>query len=84
MYVENFSNRFVNGRNGPVAGFLLDHPQMQDIVDISPDGMHASGRFRMLFLSFRIMLVKLRLLLWSPCTSADIAILELLTRGPFS
>ena len=45
LYVTRFGGRFV-GRNGPVHGFLLDHPQMQGIVDVDPSGTLASGRFR--------------------------------------
>lgn len=48
LYVGRFADSFVNGRNGPVWGFLLDHPQMQDIVDINEDGTRAWGRFRAL------------------------------------
>lgn len=37
------------GRNGPVHGFLLDHPQLQAIIDISPDNPnHAKYRGRSL------------------------------------
>lgn len=45
-----FAARFVKGRNGPVHGFLLDHAQMQGIVDItvSSEGTRACGRFRTL------------------------------------
>ncbi|KAF2743008.1 hypothetical protein M011DRAFT_529426 [Sporormia fimetaria CBS 119925] len=46
LYVQRFANKFANGRNGPVHGFLLDHPQIQGIVDINPEGTHAQGRFR--------------------------------------
>ncbi|KAF9731957.1 hypothetical protein PMIN06_000257 [Paraphaeosphaeria minitans] len=46
LYVGRFANYFVNGRNGPVHGFLLDHPQIQGIVDIDADGTRAKGRFR--------------------------------------
>ncbi|CAG8981821.1 hypothetical protein HYALB_00013986 [Hymenoscyphus albidus] len=48
LYIDRFAARFVQGRNGPVHGFLLDHAQMQDIVDVSPDGIHAHARFRAL------------------------------------
>jgi len=48
LYVDRFANAFVKGRNGPVHGFLLDHDQMQGIVDISPSGTTAKGRFRAL------------------------------------
>jgi len=48
LYLERFAPRFVAGRNGPVHGFLLDHAQMQDIIDIRSDGKTACGRFRAL------------------------------------
>lgn len=48
LYRGRFAARFVNNRNGPVHGFLLDHAQMQDVIDISEDGTHACGRFRAL------------------------------------
>ncbi len=48
LYIENFRKRFVGGRDGPVRGFLLDHPQLQDIVDVAPDRTTAQGRFRCL------------------------------------
>jgi len=46
LYVQRFGGFFVGGRNGPVHGFLLDHPQMQGIVDVNPEGTHAQARFR--------------------------------------
>ncbi|HEU4627451.1 MAG TPA: nuclear transport factor 2 family protein [Steroidobacteraceae bacterium] len=46
LYCEWFRNLFTQGHNGPVRGFLLDHLQLQDIVDIAPDGKTAQGRFR--------------------------------------
>lgn len=46
LYIGRFASRFVKGRNGPVYGFLLDHAQMQGIVDINSDGDRAYGRFR--------------------------------------
>ncbi|TPX15918.1 uncharacterized protein E0L32_000252 [Thyridium curvatum] len=50
LYQERFGKHFVNGRNGPIHGFLLDHPQMQGIVDVdySASPPRASGRFRSL------------------------------------
>jgi SnoaL-like domain len=51
LYCEWFRNLFTNGRNGPIHGFLLDHLQLQDIVDISSDGRTAQGRFRALMLA---------------------------------
>jgi len=46
LYIERFQKSFVHGNNGPVDGFLLDHPQHQDVVDIQPDGVTAFARFR--------------------------------------
>lgn len=46
LYVERFQKRFTAGRNGPVKGFLLDHPQLQDIVTVSPDRLSAKFRGR--------------------------------------
>jgi hypothetical protein len=48
LYCEWFRNFFTHGRNGPAQGFLLDHLQMQDIVDVAADGLSAKGRFRAL------------------------------------
>lgn len=46
LYCDRFRARFTGGHNGPVYGFLLDHPQLQDIIDIAPDRKTAKGRFR--------------------------------------
>jgi carotenoid cleavage dioxygenase len=46
LYVERFQKRFTYGNNGPIDGFLLDHPQLQDIIDIQPDGVTALARAR--------------------------------------
>jgi hypothetical protein len=51
LYCEWFRNLFTNGHNGPIHGFLLDHLQLQDIVDISANGKTAKGRFRALLLA---------------------------------
>jgi hypothetical protein len=51
LYCEWFRNLFTGGHNGPTYGFLLDHLQLQDIVDISPDGKTAQARFRALMLA---------------------------------
>ena len=46
LYIDSFQARFVGGRNGPNYGFLLDHPQLQAIIDIDEDGLHARARAR--------------------------------------
>ena len=46
LYIGRFANSFVAGRNGPVYGLPLDHPQMQGIVDVNSEGTRAKGRFR--------------------------------------
>jgi hypothetical protein len=33
---------------GPVAGVMLDRPQVQGVIDVAPDGHTAKGRFRAL------------------------------------
>ncbi len=52
LYLKRFGKSFVGGRNGPVHGFLLDHPQMQGIIDVdysAADGRpRANARFRSL------------------------------------
>jgi hypothetical protein len=48
LYAGRFRSLFTDGRNGPMPGFLLDHPQMQDVVHIDEGGNHARGRFRTL------------------------------------
>jgi hypothetical protein len=46
LYIDRFQANFTHGNNGPIDGFLLDHPQHQDIVDVLADGETALGRFR--------------------------------------
>jgi hypothetical protein len=48
LYLDRFRTTFTRGRNGPVYGLLLEHLQLQDIVDVAPDGQSARGRFRAL------------------------------------
>ena len=48
LYVDRFQKRFTHGNNGPIDGFLLDHPQLQDIINVLPDGVTAYGRARSL------------------------------------
>jgi len=53
LYCGRFRDTFVGGKNGPVFGFLLDHPMMQDIVDVAPDRKTAKARFRCMMMAGR-------------------------------
>jgi len=46
LYIERFQAMFVKSNNGPIDGFLLDHPQLQNIISVDPSGLIASGRGR--------------------------------------
>ncbi|HSD74664.1 MAG TPA: nuclear transport factor 2 family protein [Steroidobacteraceae bacterium] len=46
LYIGRFQKNFTGGKNGPVYGFLLDHPQLQDIIDVAPDRKTAKARAR--------------------------------------
>ncbi len=46
LYVGVFGTVFTDGKNAPVPGFLLDHPQLQDVIDVAPDRSAACARFR--------------------------------------
>lgn len=46
LYIDRFRKNFTGDRNGPVPGFLLDHPQLQAIIDVAPDGLSARVRAR--------------------------------------
>ena len=48
LYVGRFRKNFTNDFNGPVRGFLLDHPQLQDVIDVAPDRKTAKARARSL------------------------------------
>jgi hypothetical protein len=53
LYCGHFRNHFVGGKNGPMFGFLLDHPMMQDIVDVAPDRKTAKARLRCMMMAGR-------------------------------
>ena len=46
LYIDRFRKSFTHNNNGPIDGFLLDHPQIQQIVNIMPDGVTAKLRGR--------------------------------------
>jgi hypothetical protein len=46
LYIERFRKNFTEDHNGPRYGWLLDHPQVQMIVDVAPDRKTASVRGR--------------------------------------
>jgi hypothetical protein len=46
LYIERFQTNFTQGHNGPRYGWLLDHPQMQMVIDVAPDRSHAKVRGR--------------------------------------
>jgi hypothetical protein len=48
LYIGRFRKNFTNDYNGPVFGFLLDHPQLQMVIDVAPDGRSAKLRGRSL------------------------------------
>ena len=47
LYCDRLRPAFT-GRNGPAYGMLCDHMQMQDVIDVAPDGKTAKARFRAL------------------------------------
>ena len=46
LYIGRFRKNFTNDFNGPIYGFLLDHPQMQMVIDVAPDRRTAKLRGR--------------------------------------
>ncbi len=46
LYIDRFRTLFTHGRNAPAYGFMLEHLQLQDIIDVAPDRQSARGRFR--------------------------------------
>lgn len=46
LYIEYFQSRFTQGHNGPIYGWLLDHPQLQMVIDVAPDRSSATVRGR--------------------------------------
>lgn len=48
LYIDRFRRRFTEDHNGPRYGWLLDHPQLQMVVDVAPDRKTAAVRGRSL------------------------------------
>jgi SnoaL-like domain len=46
LYIERFQTHFTQGHNGPRYGWLLDHPQMQMVIDVASDRSTATVRGR--------------------------------------
>ena len=46
LYIERFQKNFTQGHNGPRYGWLLDHPQMQMVIDVAPNRRTARARAR--------------------------------------
>jgi hypothetical protein len=46
LYIERFRGTFTQGHNGPRYGWLLDHPQLQMVIDVADDRKTATVRGR--------------------------------------
>ena len=46
LYIERFQTQFTQGHNGPRYGWLLDHPQMQMVINVADDRKTATVRGR--------------------------------------
>jgi hypothetical protein len=46
LYIDRFRGTFTQGHNGPRYGWLLDHPQLQMVIDVAPDRKTATVRGR--------------------------------------
>lgn len=46
LYIERFQTQFTQGHNGPRYGWLLDHPQLQMVIDVADDRSTAKVRGR--------------------------------------
>ena len=46
LYIERFQGTFTQGHNGPRYVWLLDHPQLQMVIDVAPDRRTATVRGR--------------------------------------
>ncbi|MGD0659378.1 MAG: nuclear transport factor 2 family protein [Syntrophorhabdales bacterium] len=46
LFVDRFRAKFAGGTEGPKPGLLMEHIQLQDIIDVAPDRKTAKARFR--------------------------------------
>lgn len=46
LYIDRFRVQFTDNHNGPRYGWLLDHPQLQMIINVAPDRRTANVRGR--------------------------------------
>jgi SnoaL-like domain len=46
LYIERFRQTFTQNHNGPRYGWLLDHPQLQMVIDVADDRQTATVRGR--------------------------------------
>lgn len=46
LFIDRFRALFARGVDGPKPGVLMEHPQLQDIIDVAPDRKTAKARFR--------------------------------------
>ena len=46
LFLDRFRAKFAGGTDGPKPGVLMEHPQLQDIIDVAPDRKTAKARFR--------------------------------------
>ncbi len=46
LYCDWLRGLWAEGRDGPRYGLMYEHLQLQDLIDIAPDGLTAKGRFR--------------------------------------
>jgi SnoaL-like domain len=46
LYIDRFRGTFTQGHNGPCYGWLLDHPQLQMVINVADDRKTATVRGR--------------------------------------